>query len=171
MTRAAFFVFARFLVTGTFHFARGQNFFQPAQFHFRHRFQKKVGVIVKWRVQDLGPRAEIDQLALKHHRNRIGNCTHNRDVMGDEQIGHLTFFLQTQQKIKDAFGHQRIKGRGRLVTQDQFRLCGQGTRDRNTLLLSAGKFGRITIIEGFTHLDFIKKFDDFLLRSAPRLPK
>src|SRR3546814_20388636 len=64
----------------------------------------------------------------------VGDGPNRGDVVGDEEVGDLSFRLQAHEQLQDAGGHQRVERRGRLVAEDQLRLRRQ---DRKSTRLNS----------------------------------
>ncbi len=113
-----------------------QHIFQPAQFHFRHRRQKKVGVVIERRRQDIGFPTVAAHFAPIHHCDPVGDRTHSGKIMRDEQVGHTFSGLQGQKQFQDAVGHQRIQRRRNFVADDQLWFGSKRPCDAHALLLA-----------------------------------
>ena len=70
------------------------------------------------------------------------------DVHGvrDDDDGHTCFLVDALKHVKDRDGARGVEGRGRLVTENVVRLERKRTGDGHTLLLAAGKLGRIRLL-------------------------
>ena len=64
----------------------------------------------------------LHQIAQIHNTHRIGDVLHNRQVMGNEQVGQISLFLQYFQQINDLGQNGHVQGGHRLVTDDKFRI-------------------------------------------------
>ncbi len=93
-------------------------------------------LIKRLRCRQLHHRAEV------HDRNPVGDMLDHRKVMGNEQIGHAPFLLQTHQQIDNLRLYGYIQGGNRLVAHDEFRIDRKGACDSDALALSSGELMR-----------------------------
>src|SRR6266545_2597231 len=49
----------------------------------------------------LGGRGHLDELAEVHHRDPVADVPHDRQVVGDEQVGEVEFPLEVDQQVDD----------------------------------------------------------------------
>jgi hypothetical protein len=77
-----------------------------------------------------------------HDRDLVRHLPDHRQVMGDEQVGHIPFALQVAQQIEDAGLDAHVQCGNRLVEDQDLRLERQGPGDADALPLSAGELGR-----------------------------
>jgi hypothetical protein len=62
---------------------------------------------------------------------------HDRQVVGDEQIGQLEAVLEVVEQVDDLRLHRHVERGDRLVQHDQPRLERQRPRDADALALAA----------------------------------
>ena len=68
--------------------------------------------------------------------------------------------MEIDQQIKYRRLHRYVERRKRFITDDQFRLGGEGPGDGNTLLLAPRKFVRITLRKRRRQIDTLQKLSD-----------
>src|SRR3546814_19575384 len=83
----------------------------------------------------------------------VGDGPNRGDVVGDEEVGDLSFRLQAHEQLQAAGGHQRVERRGRLVAEDQLRLRRQGPRNADARLLPARQHRGTAVDEALAHID------------------
>ncbi len=66
--------------------------------------------------------------------------------MGDEQEGHAQIAAQYPQQVENLILNGHVKGGGRFVGDEQFRVAGEGNGDHHPLLHSPRKLMRICIV-------------------------
>ena len=57
-------------------------------------------------------------------------------VMGNEQVGILIFFLKSRDQVEDLGLHGNIQGRGGLIKNNEFRSGDQGPGNPDALALA-----------------------------------
>ena len=65
--------------------------------------------------------------------------------MGNDDDRDAQSLVDIPDQLQNRVGGLRIQGAGGLVAEQHLRIGSQGSRDGNTLLLSAGELGRIGI--------------------------
>ena len=91
----------------------------------RNRCQQGSGVVVLRLVQDKLARALFDDQAGAHRGHPVGDVLDDADVVGEEQAGQAALALQLFEQAEDLRLHNDVKGRGRLVADDEFGLHRQ----------------------------------------------
>ena len=81
-----------------------------------------------------------------HNRNVIGNVFYNGKVVGNEEIRHILFALKLFEKIDDLCLNGHVKSRNRFIANNQLGLYCKGTRNANSLSLTARKLVGITVV-------------------------
>ncbi len=66
-------------------------------------------------------------------------------IVSDHHDGLAEVFIELAQKRKNGFGAFRIEIAGRLIGEHDFRFADDGARERDALLLAAGKLRRLVI--------------------------
>ena len=89
--------------------------------------------------QLLGVR-QLQDIALVDDGNAIGNVTHHRKVVGDEQVGDAALLLQLAQQVEHLRPDGHIQCADGLVRHDELRLYDQRPGNADALALPAGKF-------------------------------
>ena len=95
------------------------------------------------RAQDGLQRTGLDQLAIAHHRDAVGDFGDHAHVMGDEQHRGAVIALQVADQRQDLLLRGDVERGGRLVRDQQLRLQHQRHRDHDALALAAGKPVRV----------------------------
>ena len=98
-------------------------------------------------------RTLFDNPPLVHNGNRIGNSFDHGQIMGDQQNGHVIFFLDVHEQVKDPALNGYVKGGGRFIGNQQLRPAGQGHGDHDSLPLATGELMRIGVHPVFRFLD------------------
>ena len=107
---------------------------------------EQMARIVMLRVgEDLRRRAGLDDLALGHHADAVGDLAHDAEVVGDEQHRHAVLGLEPGEQFEDLRLHGDVERGRRLVGDQQFRLVGERHGDHHALALAAGKLVRIGV--------------------------
>jgi len=91
--------------------------------------------------------APLPDVPLVHHDHQIGQCHSLVLAMRDVDKGDAEIPLQPLQLLPHAHAQKRIERRKRLVEQKDTRLGDQRARQRDPLLLAAGKLRRQPISE------------------------
>ena len=107
------------------------------RYQARHRRKQVAGVFHGRIAQDGVERSGLDQPAVTHHRDAIGNFRDHAHVMGDEQHGGAVIPLQVADQRQDLLLRGDVERRGRLVRDQQFRLQHQRHGDHDALALAA----------------------------------
>ncbi len=93
--------------------------------------------------EDLFHRSGLDDLALGHDADTVGEFAHDAEVVGDEEHGHAVLALQLAQEFEDLRLDRDVERGGRLVGDQQFGPIGERHGDHHTLTLAAREFMRI----------------------------
>src|SRR4051794_9440510 len=112
----------------------------------RHRGQEFFRVGVARVLADLVGVAGLDDLALVHHRDAVGNVANDADVVRDEDVGQAEFVLKVVEQVDDLRLDRYVERRDRLVAEDQLRFEGQSPGDPDPLPLPAGEFMRVAVV-------------------------
>ncbi len=75
----------------------------------------------------------------------VGEVPHDRQVVGDEQVGHAELVLQVLEQVDHLRLHRHVERRHRLVADDDLRLQGQRPGDADALALAAGELVRVAV--------------------------
>ena len=87
--------------------------------------------------------AGLDDLALEHHADPVGDALDDAEIVGDEQQRHAEALLQVGEQRQDLRLHRHVEGGGRLVGHQQVRLAGERHGDHHPLALAAGELVRV----------------------------
>ena len=124
--------------------------------------EQRPGVGVLRRLEDFGDGIFLDDLAVLHHADPVGDLADDAEVVGDEQHGHAEPGLQLLEKLEDLRLDGDIERGGRLVGDQQVRLVGERHRDHHALALAAGQLMRIALQPrfGIGDADLRQQFED-----------
>jgi len=92
-----------------------------------------LGALVLGAREDVGGRADLDQLSQQEERGEVGDSGRLLHRVRNDDDGVI--LLQLADEIFDLRGRDRVERRGRLVHQNDFRLDRQHPRDAQPLLL------------------------------------
>ena len=90
-----------------------------------------------------GGGAGLDDLALLHHRDAVGDAADDAEVVGDEQHRHALGLLHLGEQVEDAGLDGDVEGGGRLVGDQDVGAVGERHRDHHPLALAAGELVRV----------------------------
>jgi hypothetical protein len=82
----------------------------PVRVDARYRRQQRLGVGVLRCREDLGARPLLDDHALVHDGNPVGERAHHRKVMRDEDVGQAQVALQAAEQVEDLRLHGHVQG-------------------------------------------------------------
>ncbi len=88
---------------------------------------------------------QLNDLSGIHHGNSVRDVLNNAEIMGDEDIGEIELRLEILQQVKDLRLNRYIKGRNRLVCDNQLRSESKRSGNTNSLPLAAAKGIRIAL--------------------------
>ena len=83
-------------------------------------------------------------IALVDNTDTIGDKADNRQVMGDEEIGNITFLLELLHQIQDLGTDGNVQCGNRLVSNNQLGLHNHCTGNTDSLTLTAGELVGVT---------------------------
>ena len=101
------------------------------------------------RLIDALDRSLLDNLAVLHDADPIGDLAHDAEVVGDEQHRHAGAPLNLLQQLQDLRLHRDVERGGRLVGDQQVRFVGERHGDHHPLPLPAGELVRIAAEPAF----------------------
>ena len=93
---------------------------------------------------------------MLHHHNLIGDLTHNRQIVGDEQVAQALFRLQVIEQSQHLILHQHVQSGYGLVADNHVRIESHGSCDGDALTLTTGKLVRVAETHGprqFHHIE------------------
>ena len=124
----------------------------------RHRREQGLRVRVRRRAVDVEVGALLHHAAEVHHRDAVGDVPHDRQVVGDEQVGQAEVVLQVLEQVDHLRLHRDVERGDRLVADDDLRLQGQGPGDPDALPLAAGELVRVAVDEVGVQADPVEQF-------------
>jgi len=89
------------------------------------------------RREDTLDRAELRDGTEVHHRDRIGEIAHDREIVRDEDERGAARGLDLGQEIHDRHLHRDVERGHRLIGHDHVGIAGERACDRGALLLAA----------------------------------
>ena len=102
----------------------------------------RVGLLV-----DFGRRADLDDLAVVHHRDAVGQRHRLFLIVGDDDEGEAEIDLQVGQLELGLLAQLLVERPERLVEQQHLGLLGERAGKRDALALAAGKLVRLALGE------------------------
>ena len=96
-------------------------------------------------LEHLGDRTLLDDLALRHDADPVGDLAHDAEVVGDEQHRHAEARFHFGEELQDLRLHGDVERRRRLVGDEQVGLVGERHRDHDALALPARELVRIGV--------------------------
>ena len=88
-------------------------------------------------------RTLLDDLALGHDADTVGDPPHDVEIMRDEEHRHPGLGLEPGEQFQNLRLHGHVQRSCRLVGDEEIRLVGERRGDHDTLPLPAGKLVRI----------------------------
>ena len=134
----------------------------------RNRGEQPLRVVVLRRGEEIPGGGRLDDLALEHHCDAIGEIGDHAHVVGDEDDRGSVLVAQVAQQFEDLGLDRHVEGGGRLVGDDHRRVQRQRHRDHDALLLPAGELVRVVVDPalGFRDADTPQHLDGARLRLA-----
>ncbi len=122
--------------------------------------------------EDLLGRATLDDLAVLHHADPVGEAPHDAEVVGDEEHAHPLLALQLGQKLEDLRLDRDVERGRRFVGDQQVGPVRQRHGDHHPLALPARKLVRIGAQPAFGVLDadLVEQLEDPRPRRLARKP-
>ena len=102
-------------------------------------------------------RALLDDPAEIHHGDPVRDVLHDREVVGDEQVGEPKLALQVLQQVDDLRLDRHVERRDRLVEDQQAGLERQRACDADALLLPAGELAGVAVRDGGRQADHLEQ--------------
>ena len=81
----------------------------------------------------------LDDVAMVHHHDLVGEVACGRQIMGDVQHADVLLLLDAGEQVQHAQPQRHVQHRHRLVGDEYLGLGRQGARDGDTLALAAGQ--------------------------------
>ena len=116
----------------------------PAGRRRRHGPQQLPGVLVARVAEHLGGRPRLDQDAVAHHQDAVGDPRDDGQVVGDEQQ-RRPGVAPLREEVEDLRLHRHVERGGRLVGDEQVGLPGDGGRNQRPLPQPARELVRILV--------------------------
>jgi hypothetical protein len=121
-------------------------------------------------VEDLVARAFLDDAALLHDDDAVGDLLDHAEIMADEQAGEAVLALQFREEFEHLRAHRDVERRDRLVGDDEARPAHHGAGDRDALALAAGELVRIALGEAVAQADLGQHLGDARLLVGLVMP-
>ena len=84
--------------------------------------------------------AFFDEFTVFENRDLIADVFNDCEVVGNEEVGEVKFFLEVHQKVDDLGLDRNIEGTDRFVADDKLRFDGEGAGNADALALTSAKF-------------------------------
>src|SRR6185503_11321792 len=110
-----------------------------------NRCDQRTRVRMRGPLEDARRRSLFDDAAQVHHRDRVADVLHHRQVMADEQVSQTPLALQLQHQVEDLALDRHVQRRDRFVGDHELGLQGQRAGDADALPLATGEFVRVAI--------------------------
>ena len=98
-----------------------------------HGLQQPVGIGVLRIVEQRIHRTRFDDPAGVHDDHPVAHLAHDAEIVGDDDDGHIQFFLELHHQFQDLCLYRDVQRRGRLVGDEQFRVARDGHGDHDAL--------------------------------------
>ena len=94
---------------------------------------------------DLLRRPDLDELAEIHDADRVCQVLHDREVVGDDDVGQLVRALQIAHQVEDLSLDRDVERGHGLVRDDQLRAEGERPGEADALPLPARELVRVEL--------------------------
>jgi len=84
--------------------------------------------------------AFFDELTVFKNGDLIADVFDDGEIVGNEKVGEVKFFLEVHQKVDDLGLNRDIECADRFVADDKLRFNGEGAGNTDTLALASAKF-------------------------------
>ena len=121
----------------------GEILAEPLNVHEIGNPQQRAAVWMAGRSEQRLRLRDLDDHAVIHHRDPVGDVFDDREIVRDENIGQPEPVLQVAEQIEDLRADRDVERRDRLVADDQFGFDRERAGDCDALTLAAGEFVRI----------------------------
>ena len=105
--------------------------------------EELAGVGVRGAGEDAGGGAGLDDLAVLHDRDAVGDAADDAEVVGDEEHPHALGLLHLGEEVEDAGLDGDVERGGGLVGDEDVGAVGERHGDHHPLALAAGELVRI----------------------------
>ena len=92
---------------------------------------------------ELARAGELHDPAEVHHRDPVADVAHDRQVVGDEQVGQPESVLEPLEQVDDLGLDRDVERADRLVGDDEVGVERERPGDADALPLAAGELVRI----------------------------
>ena len=89
---------------------------------------------------------DLDDAAEVHHGDAVRHLAHDRQVVGDEDVGDAELVLQVLQQVDDLRLDRHVERRHRLVADHDLGTQGDGAGDADALSLAAGELVGVAVV-------------------------
>ena len=89
------------------------------------------------RGEEVARGGKLDDAAEVHHRDPLTDMLHDRQIMGDEEVGQAQFALQVDHQVDHLRLHGDVERGDRFVGNDEPRIERQRAGDAEPLALAA----------------------------------
>lgn len=118
--------------------------------HTRRRGAQQLFRVIMLRIaENLLGGTGLDDLAILHHADPVGNPPHHAQIMGDEEKSHVLLALQLRQQLQNLRLDRHVQRRRRLVRDQDIGLVRQRHGDHHPLPLAARQLVRISAQPAF----------------------
>ncbi len=123
-----------------------------------------------WRVQHLGGRAGLDELARVEHQHPVAELGDDSEVVRDCEDGQAAVRPQPCQQLQHLGLDRDVERRGRLIRDEQLRFAGHGDRQHDPLQHAAGELVRVLPVHlfGFVQPHRLQQCHPCLVCLPPR---
>ncbi len=111
----------------------------------RHRRKQRLGVGVQGLAVELVVDGELDDATQVHHGDPVGDVAHDREIVGDEQVGQAELPLELLQQVDDLRADRHVEGADGLVADDEVGLDRERPGDADALALAARELVRVAV--------------------------
>ena len=84
--------------------------------------------------------AFFDELTVFENRDLIADVFNDGEIVGNEKVGEVKFFLEVHQKVDDLGLNRDIECADRFVANNELRFDGEGASNADALALASAKF-------------------------------
>ena len=107
--------------------------------------EKCSGVRVLGVLVELIPAGYLDDLAQVHYRDSVGDVPHDRQVVGDEEVGEVEALLEGTEQVDDLGLNGDVESGDGLVADDEGRVYSQRAGNANPLALAAAELVGVAV--------------------------
>ena len=106
--------------------------------------------------EELARRVDLDDAALVHEDDAVGDCAGETHLVRDDEHGHAGA-RQLEDDVEHLAHHLRVEGGGDLVEEEDLGVHHEGAHDSDALALPAGELARI-VVGTVRQADALKQF-------------